>query len=105
MYRRRPVIEKLVYALVAALVTFLVGHLVLQRNDRLFDVSIALLLLLTVRYYAFLLLLAVAVVAVDFVMRQVRTGMAEFYDGPRIPGCATAPALSSPGLSLSRRRT
>lgn len=80
MYRRRPVIEKLVYALVAALVSFLVGHLVLQRNDRLFDVSVALLPPFTVRYYALLLVLAVAVVAVDFAMRQVRSGMADFYE-------------------------
>ncbi len=61
MYRRRPVIEKLVYSLVASLTAFFLSHFTSDGHTKIFSVISLLPPPLTWKYYAALLLLGVLV--------------------------------------------
>ena len=51
MYRRRPVIEKLIYALIASLTAFFLGHFTAPTNTKFVTISGLLPPPLTWQYY------------------------------------------------------
>ena len=79
MYRRRPVIEKLVYALIAAMTAFFLGHFVAPSNTKFVTVSGIEAPPLDWRYTFFLVVLAVFVAFVDVYLRKVRNGFSQFF--------------------------
>lgn len=79
MYRRRPVIEKFIYALVAALTAFFLGRLLTPHARPFLHVSQALAPPSHWRYYLFLVVLAVLVALVDFYQRKLRNAMSDFF--------------------------
>ncbi|MCB0148218.1 MAG: chloride channel protein, partial [Caldilineaceae bacterium] len=79
MYRRRPVIEKLIYALVASLTAFFLGHFASPTNTKFVTVSGLLPPPLNWRYYLILVVLAISVAFVDIYLRKVRGGLSAFF--------------------------
>ncbi|MCZ7570147.1 MAG: chloride channel protein [Ardenticatenaceae bacterium] len=77
MYRRRPIIEKLVYALIAALVAFFLTHLV-SGHAVIFEVAALPDPPTTLRYYGVLTLMAALVSLVSIYFSHLRT---RFEDG------------------------
>lgn len=72
MYRRRPVIEKLLYALVASLTAFFLSNLATGGHSHLFEVEPLVIPPRTFRYYAAVVVMAIAVAFVDAYFSQVR---------------------------------
>ncbi len=79
MYRRRPVIEKFIYALVAALTTFFLGRLFTPHAGPFLQVNQVIDPPAHWRYYLFLVTLAVLVALVDFYQRRLRSAMSNFF--------------------------
>ncbi len=79
MYRRRPVIEKLIYALIASLTAFFLGHFTSPTNTKFVSVSGLLPPPLNWRYYLLLVVLAISVAFVDVYLRKVRGGLSTFF--------------------------
>lgn len=79
MYRRRPVIEKFIYALVAALTTFFLGRLFTPHPGPFLQVDQVIDPPAHWRYYLFLVTLAVLVALVDFYQRRLRSAMSNFF--------------------------
>ncbi len=79
MYRRRPVIEKLIYALVASLTAFLLSHALAPHAASLFAVNSLPAPQFEWRYYALLVVLAIFVAFIDVYLRKVRRSMSEFF--------------------------
>lgn len=81
MYRYRPVIEKLVYALISALVAFFLTDLVTEGHPVPFDIEFLYVPPSTWRYFAVLLLLGVCVSLVSQYFRRLRVSFEHgFYD-------------------------
>jgi len=79
MYRRRPVIEKLIYALVAALTAYLLGQALAPHSTALLAVEPVIAPPLDWWYYLLLIALAVFVAFIDVYLRRVRGGMSDFF--------------------------
>lgn len=72
MYRRRPIIEKLLFALIAALVAYFMTNLV-TGHPLLFTVNITTRPVFTLRYYGVLILLAVIISAISILFTRLRS--------------------------------
>lgn len=79
MYRRRPVIEKFIYALVAALTAFFLGRLFTPHAGPFLRVDQVIDPPAHWRYYLFLVTLAALVALVDFYQRRLRSAMSNFF--------------------------
>lgn len=79
MYRRRPVIEKLIYALVAALSAFLIGRTVTPDARTLLATDNLIAPLFEWRYHLLLLVLAVFVAFIDGYLRRIRRLMSDIF--------------------------
>ena len=79
MYRRRPVIEKLIYALIASLTAFFLGHFTAPTNTKFVTISGLLPPPLTWQYYLILVVLAISVAFVDVYLRKVRGTLSAFF--------------------------
>jgi CIC family chloride channel protein len=79
MYRRRPVIEKLIYALVASLTAFLLNQALASHASALFTAENLAPPPLEWRYYLLLGGLAIFVAFIDVYMRRVRGAMSDFF--------------------------
>jgi CIC family chloride channel protein len=79
MYRRRPVIEKLIYALVASLTAFLLSQAMASHTTSLFAVENLAAPPLEARYYFLLMGLAIFVAFIDVYMRRVRGWMSNLF--------------------------
>jgi CIC family chloride channel protein len=84
MYRRRPVIEKLLYALVAALTAFFLSNLATGGHSHLFEIELLAAPPLTLHYYAAVVTMAIAVAFVDAYFSQVRRTFSTAFHS-RIP--------------------
>ena len=71
MYRRRPIIEKLLFALIAALIAYFMTNLV-TGHPLLFKVTITTRPVFTVRYYAVLILMAVIISVISILFIRLR---------------------------------
>lgn len=78
MYRRRPVVDKLVYALISSLIAFLLSRIVSGGKTALFHVDTIISPDQTAQYYLVLGTMAVAVSIVSVYFAQLR---ASFEDG------------------------
>lgn len=79
MYRRRPVIEKLLYALVAALTAFLLGHLLTSAEPGLFHVTEVIQPPANLIYYLAVIVMALAVSLVDAYFSRMQESFAESF--------------------------
>ncbi len=79
MYRRRPVIEKLIYALVASLTAYLIAHSLAPHGSALLAVENLTTPLLDGWYYLLLIGLAVFVAFIDVYLRRVRSAMSDIF--------------------------
>ena len=79
MYRRRPVIEKLIYALVASLTAYLLAEALAPHASALLSVAKPISPPLDGWYYLLLIVLAVFVAFIDVYLRKVRTVMSDFF--------------------------
>lgn len=79
MYRRRPVIEKLVYAMVAALTAFLLSQTLTPHSSALLAIDNVIAPPMEQWYYLLLIVLAVFVAFIDGYLRQVRSAMSNFF--------------------------
>ncbi|MBW7885835.1 MAG: chloride channel protein [Caldilineaceae bacterium] len=79
MYRRRPVIEKLIFALVASLTAFFLSHFTTMGHTRFVTVFGLAPPPFTWHYYLAIAVMALFVVFVDIYLRRVRTGMSRFF--------------------------
>ncbi len=71
MYRRRPIIEKLLFALIAALVAYFMTNLV-TGHPLLFSVTVTTRPVFTVRYYGVLVLMAVIISVISILFTRLR---------------------------------
>ncbi len=81
MYRHRPVIEKLVYSLIAALVAFFLTDLVTEGHPVPFEVELLYIPPTSWRYFGVLLLLGICVSLISQYFRQLRVSFDHsFYE-------------------------
>lgn len=71
MYRRRPIIEKLLFALIAALVAYFMTNLVTDR-PLLFTVTITARPVFTMRYYGVLIVMGVLISMISILFTRLR---------------------------------
>lgn len=83
MYRRRPIIEKLLFALIAALVAYFMTNLV-NGHPLLFSVNITTRPVFTMRYYGILIIMGVIISAISILFTRLR-GLSEGWFHTRIP--------------------
>ena len=83
MYRRRPIIEKLLFALIAALVAYFMTNLV-TGHPLLFSVNITTRPVFTLRYYGVLVVMAVIISVISILFTRLR-GFSETWFHTRIP--------------------
>lgn len=86
MYRRRPMLEKLTYTLIAALVSFFLSHFVSGGHERFLTPVGGFRAPMDVRYYAAVLVLCLGVVAVSASFGTLRKRASIFFHAyfPRI---------------------
>jgi chloride channel protein, CIC family len=82
MYRRRPVIEKLLYALLSALVAFFLSSLFTQ-NVAMFEVQQMVYPPVTVQYYVALVVLAVSISQIGVYFSWLRVQTSRFFRSGR----------------------
>ena len=73
MYRNRPIIEKLVYSLISALVAFFLTDIFTEGHTAIFEVESRLLPPSTLRYYSVLVLVAFVISLVSVYFGRLRT--------------------------------
>ena len=79
MYRRRPVIEKLIYALVASLTAFFLSHIASPTHTKFVSLNGLLPPPLNWHYYLILVVLAISVAFVGVYLRKVRRVLSSFF--------------------------
>lgn len=84
MYRRRPLVEKLIYSLISALVAYFLTNLVSSGHTTMFEVERLFLPPSDWRYYGLILLMAVAISMVSIYFVRFRS-MAERFLHRRFP--------------------
>jgi len=79
MYRRRPIIEKLLYALIAALTAYFLSNFVSNGHSTLFEVEHLQIPPLTWHYYIAIVIMAVAVSLFDAYFGRIRASFADAF--------------------------
>ncbi|MEZ4767505.1 MAG: chloride channel protein [Caldilineales bacterium] len=112
MYRRRPIIEKLLFALIAALVAYFMTNLV-TGHPLLFSITITTRPVFTVHYYGVLVLMGVIISAISILFTRLRalsehwfhTGFANVWvrhlAGALLTGIAALIAVQLTGKDLA----
>ncbi|MCP4362805.1 MAG: hypothetical protein GY796_32775 [Chloroflexi bacterium] len=79
MYRQRPIVEKLLYSLISALVAFFLTDLVSDGHTAIFEVEQLFVPPSNLRYYGVVLLVAAAVSLVSIIFSKLRTYSDRFF--------------------------
>lgn len=80
MYRRRPLIEKLVYSLIPALVAFFLTDIVSGGNSAIFHVEQRIVPPTELRYYAILVVMSLVIAIVEYYFVRLRTTIANLFN-------------------------
>lgn len=81
MYRRRPLVEKLVYSLIAALIAFFLTDLATLEHPALFEVEKNYVPEIDLQYIGVLFLMSIAIVVVSVYFGRVRARLDNYFRG------------------------
>lgn len=103
MYRRRPLIEKLVYSLIPALIAFFLTDIVSGGESAIFRVEQRIVPPTEGRYYLLLVLMSFVIAVVEYYFVRLRTTITQLFDrfSPNVWVRHVAGALIVGGIALA----